>query len=361
MAKRRSPAPPPAELDLDMFEIDTREVPRDQLSPELVHRAPKPCVPGLFPLRSVNLMIGSSTSGKTALALSCLETYIASGTFLDYAVKDGDEPHQCGAIVCSGNWDILFDRIAHMEMDELSNPIKFPVRDWDPGSSETPLETLQRLYGELCHQARQPVYFLFIEGLQYMMEGGGKINDSRAVRDFYYQTLQKFCIEHHVTILGTVGMAKMRKGESYPVLADRVFGSVAWSQEASTLIGIEHTRLDLPEEKRPRYRKVRIESKNKSISRLLYVDFDEQHRLVIMDPSTQNSDSPTFAALDNKLDKAKHGTEWGKDEFLAWADELGVVFRTVERWIASRASDDLGMLEKVGNTRTRKYRKPLQN
>lgn len=341
-------------------EIETRERHQSAEEPQPRHPPRRAAVPGLFSRRSINLLIGSSTSGKTLLALSQLENYVTSGSFLNHQLPADHLPDQCGAIVCAGTLESLYNNITSMDLETLSDLTRFPIRDWDPSSGETPLETLERLHDALGKASRQPIHFLFVDGLQLMLEGSGKVNDPRAVRDFY-KLLQQFCLDRDVTILATIGTAKMRRGESYPLLADRVYGSTVWAQEAETLIGIEQVRLELPEERRPKYRRLIIQPKGRVRSQVIYADFDDQGRLLVIERTADDTDSPIYSDLDGLLDKAAPGTELTKDALLAWGETLGASGRTVERWVASRCDESLGMLEKLGNNRTRTFRKPFCN
>jgi hypothetical protein len=357
-------------LDL-LAEIDTRELPQlpepgsghdsRAANPASAPAPPHPTVPGLFARRSINLVIGSSTAGKTPLILSQLESYLtaADHSFLGYPLPAGQPPDQCAALVCSGTLDSLYARIAAMELEALADPVLFPIRDWEPTSGETALDTLNRLYSQLCRAARQPVRFLLIDGLQLMLEGTGKVNDPRAVRDFY-RLLNQFCLNHDCTILGTVGMAKMRKGECYPLLADRVYGSTMWSQEADTLIGIEQTSLHLDVSQRPSYRKITVNPKFRN-GQNLWVDFDEHGRLELVDLKIEDAENTFYAKLDAILEKAPSASQWTRDQFNTIGDSIGASGRTLERWISSRCHESLGMLERHGGTRNRTYHKPQVN
>ena len=350
-----------------LAEIDTREKPEvTELPPGAVAPArqldpARATVPGLFARRSVNLVIGSSTAGKTPLVLSQLENYLMADdhAFLGYPLPADQPPDQCAAIVCSGTLDSLHRRINGMQLEALSDPVLFPIRDWEQLSGETALDTLYRLWNLLTRAARRPIRFLFIDGLQLMLEGTGKVNDPRAVKDFY-KLLNQFCLNRDCTVLATVGMAKMRKGEYYPILADRVYGSTMWAQEADTLIGIEQTSLHLAEEVRPKIRRVILQPKAHA-ARRLWADFDECGRMVMVDNQINDAENTFYSKLDAVLEAAQPGQAWTRDELNVIGDSVGASPRTLERWISSRCHESLGLLERQGGTKNRTYHKPQVN
>lgn len=353
-------------LDL-LAEIDTRESPPPEPQPISAistarQLAPaRDTVPGIFARRSINLVIGSSTAGKTPLILTQLESYLTAEdhNFLGYPLPADQPPDQCAAIVCSGTLSGMHNRINALQLEALSDPTRFPIRDWDPITGETALDCLYRIYDLLSHAARQPIRFLFIDGLQLMLEGTGKVNDPHAVRTFYRQ-LNQFCLNRSCTILATIGMAKMRKGDYYPILADRVYGSTMWAQEAATLIGIEQLDLAKPVQLRPTARRLEVQPKAHT-PQTLYVDFDDRGRLELIDYRTQDKESAFHSALDNILAAAPTGSVWTRDDLNVLGDSVGASGRTLERWITSRCHDSLALLERHGGTRNRTYRKPQVN
>lgn len=314
-------------------------------------------LPGLFKSRSVNLLIGSATSGKTTLMLSELERYVSSGEM--FGIRLSGPAKQAGMIASSGNLDGTIDKILNMRLENLRNPIMFPVNEWSPGESEEPLHTFERIYREMCTCAQKPVHFIYVEAIQMMMDSSSKINDPKAVTQFF-TSLNQFCLEHDLTIIGAVGQAKMRQGERYPLLADRIYGSIMWGQMSKTLIGIEQIMLHIPEERRPSARKVTIQAMD-SRPRVMYYDFDGESRLNPVIYDEPDEEASAFGRLDAVLNNMQAGQEASKEEFSGWGEELGISLRTVERWISSRTSDDLGMLERVGSTRKRTFRKPTVN
>lgn len=344
-------------------EIETRD--RNPGSELMTYPRRRPTIPGLFPRRTVNLLIGATASGKTALVLTQLESYLASGQFLGYQLAPEHEPDQCGAVVCSGTLESLYDRILALELDILSDLSRFPIRAWDPQTSETGVaDTLTRLYDELTVAARRPIRFLLIEGLQLMMDG--KAVDPKATKDFY-NILHKFCMDNDVTILGTVGMPKMKRGESYPILGDRAYGCAVWTAEASTLIGIEACHIELPEEARPTYRRVLLQTRASTSMEILYLSMQEGQgasggavmTVLSYEPDRGRVEPSSEVVLDRLLEQYSVGTEMTKETFRGWGETHGISDRTIERWLQARIM--LGSIRAMGTTRNRRYVKPLPN
>jgi hypothetical protein len=426
-----SPAPAPAPSSsclLTSSLLDTREgaqPPDDTALPSEImlerrRYATRPnrhaTIPGLLPQCSINLLIGSGRSGKTTLLLSQLELYASSGEFLGYQTHPDRLPAQLGCLVASGSLDAIHDRIHAMQLEALADPTVFPVADWEPLPEETLASALRRHHAGLTQAANHPVHLLVIEGIQLMMEGSGKVSDPRAIRDFF-KVFDQFCLDRNVTILATVGQAKLRRGEAYPLLADRVYGSPVWAQESQTLIGIEEMHLHLPEERRPSTRKLVIQPRGLDGPRdeqdqaevasqpaksggpaslgasrtrrqpashtnpastpqkrqlpparprrpVVYADFNEQGRLLLTPTDHAEGESSFFYKLDEKLDLVfaeDPDRALTKQDFVDWADKLDIKLRTVERWLTSRCDDQLGMLERVGGLKNRTYRKPRVN
>ena len=237
----------------------------------------------------------------------------------------------------------------------------FPITYWKPKPESTDIEALEDAYADLCAHANRPVKFILVEGIQLLMTSG-KINDQNAVRRFF-DGLNEFCIKHDVTIIGTVGTAKMKRGEYYPQLADQVFGSILWAHESSTLIGIELTDLHLPVERRTGLRRIILQPQN-GLPSVRYADFDAKSRLMLVDrPEAVEAEkeSPSHVMLDAKLDTIYPGTKISRDTFLQWGEEIGVSTRTVDRWIAIRSDDEIGMLEKIGSGKNTIYMKPIKH
>lgn len=314
-------------------------------------------IPGLLHRQSVNLLVGSPSSGKTLLALSQLEEYAAGKGFLGYPAEGDYTPVQLGVISATRTLNDMLHSVQPFPL--LSSQSVFPIEAWNSGDTEiSELDTLNRIYSKLSETTPQnrPVRLLLIEGIQSLMQTG-KVNDNKQVKDFCIR-LHKFCETRDVTILGTVGTAKMKKGDYYPLLADRVFGAATWAHESKTFLGIEQIDLHRPISLRPSVRRVIIQVPD-GPARVLHVDFDDDGRLKVLTEAVIDEQTATNEALDDRLAQEKDGAVFRRRELDEWGEQLPVPVgaKTVERWIMGRVGE--GFLEKRGHTRSVTYHKPF--
>jgi hypothetical protein len=308
-------------------------------------------VPGLFERQSINLLVGSSGSGKTRLLLSQLEDYAAGKGFLGYPHPENTQPVQLGIITCTRSLNDILHTVAQFPL--LSSQQTFPIEFWNPGASDLEYDALKETYERLSSAIGRPAKFLIIEGLQALMLTN-KPNDSKLAKDFC-SNLHKLCAEKDVTILGTVGTAKMKRGDYYPLLSDRVFGAAVWAQEANTLIGIERTDLQMPVGIRPSIRRVIVQVQD-AREKVLYADFDPEGRLSVVNVEQIDEKASTDAMMDTRLESEKPGTTFKRVQFIEWGEEIGIKETRVKEWISSRIL--LGFLQRQGNTKNVTYLKP---
>jgi hypothetical protein len=314
-------------------------------------------VPELFARRSINLLIGTPKSGRTRLALTHLNEYLSAGKFFDYSLKEGQKPEQVGAITCARTFDDMFYKMSSMGLGALQAAHSFPIEKWDPKACfDDSYTVLDSAYQRLCQHTLTPVKFLFIDGFQ-LLQSSGKVNDQHAVGE-HYRELQQFCENRDCTILGTVGTAKMKSGESYPLLSHRVMGSAQWTESANTLIGLAVLDTNLPAVRRSAWRELTIQASG-SRDRTLYMDFDTDGRLWPKIRQQEAAESTMDAELDRVLELMKPGEQFGRRVVMDWAERLKISPRKADEWIASRL--ELGFLEKKGNTTSTVYWRPLTN
>lgn len=312
-------------------------------------------VPEVLSRSSIIILVGASFSGKTSLIVPQLEDYAAGRGFLGY--KPGDKPEQCGAIVCGQTVDDLFKVVRNEQFPHLCAHKAFPIVMMHHKDDQTDMEALKQAYDSLNEGANSPVRLLLIEDMQGLM-ASGKLSDPRSVSDLLYD-LRRFCMAYNVTIIGTVLEAKMKTGESYKSLAAKVYGAVKWAQESSCLIGVEEDGTG------SRHTIRRVDIWPRGCARIVrYADFDQFGHLRLLDrpdPTTTAKENPTYVMLDTRLMAHRPGTEFSKDEFLKWGEDLGVGQRTIERWLGMRCDPDMGWLIRIGNTQSLTYQKPFEN
>jgi len=306
-------------------------------------------------------MIGSGGSGKTKLILNQFNEYAAGRGFLkhshagttDAQREQQPQPVHMGAILCTRTRDSFSDQVAKYPfLDARPN---FPYALWVAAEKHDEYDAIVAAHEQLSRV--QPVKLLLIEEIQSMMSNY-KPSDPKEVRRLC-RALQQFCVAKDVAILGTVPTAKMKRGEYYPKLADRIYGSVTWGQEAESLIGVEESDLHLPFAKRSMRRRVIVQPQDQA-REILYADFDSDGRLGLIDVDVpMEEESQTRMELDTRLEGAAAGGTFTRSELDEWGDSLStpVSPRTVQRWIESRV--EIGLLGVRGATRSLVYFKPL--
>jgi hypothetical protein len=314
-------------------------------------------IPGLIPRRSINLVIGPAKSGRSSLLLPQFNSYLASHQFLDYPLDTDQRPEQIAALLCQRPIDWMMHKTRSLKLEALTYPSLFPIEYWNgrPGTAWQDTLSLHLDHQTVASQGRRP-RLLYVEGFQMMMPDG-KLNDPGAVNGFL-GSLQEFCTEQDLAIIGTVGMAKMKAGENYPLLQQRVMGSVQWAESASTLIGVQILDANLPASRRSTWREITVMARGDA-PRTLYADFDGAGRLVPTDKPSVAAESQSEQEMDALLAARKPGEQFVRQDFLDWGGIRSLSVRTVDRWIASRV--ELGMLDKKGNTSSTIYWKPTEN
>lgn len=322
---------------------------------------PSDPMPGLISRNSINLIIGSPTSGRTVLALSEFERYLSSGEFFGYQLLAGQQPAQCAAITC-GSLNALHERLKHMAFDRCADPVGFPTTNWEPklDQEETLRDSLYRHYDQLSKCARQPIRFLFVENFQMMMMEKMRVGEIKDVYRFY-EIVNGFLTGCGVALLGTVGQGKMKNGDSYPLLADRIYGSIGWAQGVGTLIGIQPYAFKLAQESRGSARTVTVApSRSRTIS--YSADFTELGRLERVNQELTAEEGTAADKLDVFWDGVEQGVDYSRTEFIELGAGLGAKISSVDRWIRDRSDDFQGVMEKIGtNSKTRRFRKPFKN
>jgi hypothetical protein len=122
------------------------------------------------------------------------------------------------------------------------NPKDFSLIAPRGGDRKLPLLTLLKK----LKKDNPSVEVFFIEGFGSKVPKG-KLNDYDVVANWLLD-LQEFCESEQVTLIGIVHSAKTKEGESYQDPRQRALGSVAWAAYTETMIYIEQTKPDHPED-----------------------------------------------------------------------------------------------------------------
>ena len=77
---------------------------------------------------------------------------------------------------------------------------------------------------------------VFVEGCDMLVEDAGKMQ----VVTPFIAGLREIAEHYHISIIGSVGSPKMRIGEGYASGRDKIFGTIAWSRKAETVVLIQY-------------------------------------------------------------------------------------------------------------------------
>lgn len=332
-------------------------------------------VPGLFKSHSINLMIGASLAGKTQLCLNQLNEYAEGRGFLGYGLEDVPEenpeleaepdpkikprrpilpPVQLGMITADQSFDEAYESV--QKFSSLKDPKKFPIAYLVIHPEETGIDALERVFLGLAGQDK--IKLLFLEDIQALLTDKERATDPTTVRRLY-ERLRGFCLNHDVTILATVITPKMKRGEFYDRLGDRIYGGVTWGQKSSTLIGIyqEITTGGMVIAERH----VQIQTRFGPPG-ALRADFDAEGRLRVvgdLEAAERKQEESKRDQLDSWLKNLPGGTVFTRAELDEWGEEREISERTVSRWLQERTDPTQGFLERIGKGRATKYKKPI--
>jgi hypothetical protein len=192
------------------------EVPRDNGYVLL----PRDKYDGWFPRGSVSLIAGSSGAGKTTLTVDMLvqqrtgNSYLGhKGAGLDYLLLFADRGAR------SNN-----ETLERMGLSSVSPHIEHLPFCWGADA----------VAGILRHiEAQQTIPgVVFVEGADLLVENP---NETPSVAGFL-RGLQQVAEHYNIAIILSVGAPKMKgKDETYSLLRDRVYGSVAWGRTCDTI------------------------------------------------------------------------------------------------------------------------------
>lgn len=287
---------------------------------------PQYLIEKIMPVEEVHLISGPSGSGNTTLMLQLLDDWRSSRECFGFASHPApfylvscDRPatHIEGIMQ---RMNLSPDLIPHFSL--VDSPRRDPMDDY----------TIDIIAKQILRSDSR-IRVLFIDGLSVLCPG--KIIDHTDVGKFL-RAASRVCLQHHLTILGTVYASKSRSGEGYTNPRDRMLGSGAWSAFTGCKIIIEpHERVtqqQLPPST------IHVLSHNVPA---LSFEMEQSPDTGMFSPATLNMYSP----LDQWIITKEEGDIVTTAEIKAVAAQLEISSRTAERWIASQKS--LGTLIQV--------------
>lgn len=327
------------------------------------HHAPaRWLIPNLIAEHSVNLIAGTSRTGKTVLALTMLDDWLTNGSALDYQAISFPSPIRPAALVLDRPVRELQRAITALACEALATPRSFPIVKMDqsilqaasklsPGDSVPANAILQSVRAALPFSPT----FLLIEGIDRLVSN----HLSPLVVSKFLNECHDFCESWDCTILGTIGAVKQKLGEGYVCPIDMISGPPVWGSgvETSIILSLPESSFRLASQPVNLIRRFCIYAPS-CAERLGYLRMTPQGRMELVEP---DSSLPLMARaesmLSQRLDQAPQGKEFSREDFFSWGVEYDISQRSVERWI--RSALELGLLLKLGSTRDVRYQKPV--
>lgn len=357
------PLPPPA-IVIALTTAIFLAIPFQRYSLSSHHAPARWLIPNLIAEHSVNLIAGTSRTGKTALALTMLDDWLTNGSALDYQVASTATRPRPAALVMDRLTRDLQQAITTLDCQALAAPRSFPIIELtqdiqseanrlSQSDSASALAILKTVRDRLPF----PPTLLLIEGID-RLNMGSHLNPQVVSR--FLVECQEFCRTWDCTIIGTIGTMKQKSGDNFLSPIDLISGPPVWGSGVQTVIV-----LTLPEGS------FRLSSQPANLirkfciyvpscrERLGYLRMTDSGRMELLDPDASSGPlaARSESLLSQRLEQEPAGKEFPKSIFLAWGEEYDLSSRSVERWLKSAL--ELGSLLKVGTTRDSRYQKPV--
>lgn len=324
-------------------------------------------VPGLLSRKTFSILCGAPFSGKTALILPAVQSYLQRGEFLGAAAPRHPGPGpdagatqlaRLGYLSCDRSHSAVARMLHGAQLPSLSLST-FPVVSWQawrhsaladlPARAEpAPMSILDTLYQEFAPPRPQ---LLLIEGLQTLMPDG-RMNDNAAVARWCSE-LNHWMDLNDVTILGTTATAKVKGDEKYQQTHDSILGAIAWAQHCHSLLHI--SRLDPEGSQTRKLITMTHEHGEQAVgTQITYYDFDS-HRHLVPTVIPDNWRDQMWM----RLQKIPEGEPITRAEFQLWGKEIGQCsVRLIDDWLAENTLPIGGLLERV---KKGVYRRPYKS
>ncbi len=223
-----------AKWDFERSIVERHMPPTEERVEENAFRYPVPAArqdqEGLFPLGEVSLLGGPSGAGKTTWFLPVLED-IRNGrsvlgrpsVVMDYRVVMHDR--SLGAFLRTA-------RRMNLDDEARERVYRLDRKEQKMAAPEFLTQYILRLLA-----AGEDVRIIFVEGLDMWAPGDiGKMADVQEFLDALGRVAERF----GVSIVGSVGNPKAKRGEEYQLQRDKIFGSVAWGRKVETIVGVQY-------------------------------------------------------------------------------------------------------------------------
>jgi len=288
-------------------------------------------VDAIFPTRRLHIVSGPVGAGKTTLEFQMTRCVLDSAPFLDYATHNSE-----GVVFISADRSRreTHATLRRMDMLDLAPRIKWVFMQELPGDLMPNLELM-------IGQHTRPGQMVIVEPLGYFLRDGqgrmGNPNDYGQVSHFLKKV--KAAIErHNVTVISSLHPSKVKGGDTYAAMREKLLGSTAWAGFTDTILFIEPTEPDDPNSP---YRRLHVLPRNTRAFTLEYMQDPEHGGLFV----------PVEMAkpMKNKLDLAIEAyTEefFSSEDLEQWSVDANISRATAWRWLEQKVRD--GIIERVG-------------
>ena len=266
----------------------------------------------LFPSREVHLIGGPSGAGKTRWLLDIIREWKEGRDIYGYT----SHPQPFLYISCDRSKESV-----QTTLDDLGLDIPFKSLPEDFYQIPKSLAGLEKLF--LLHPN---VRIFFFDAIAVFCS---KPNDYNFVETFL-TGIMRLCKKYNITVFGTTHATKVKEGENFPDVRQRIIGSAAWAAFSDTVCILEKIG---PQDESGE-RKIYILPRNAK-EFAVRLRFDENGRFKqLADPGEAGADFLLDSFLEpGKPFSTKDAIEYGKQKNLSNA--------TVERWLKKRQEEKL--------------------
>lgn len=290
-------------------------------------------IPDIMPACELHLMAGASGSGKTTLAFQLMQTMQEGGEWLGKAIL----PQKSVYIACDRSMDCTKRTMARVGIPFDMVPI------YGLADSPSVLDINSYMVKVLAEHPDTKV--IWIDGLASRVPGG-KLNDYDTISRFLLR-LTLFAKTHGITLIGLVHATKVKEGEKFKDIRQRILGSAAWASYAETIIVVEAGDPENPEDDQ---RIVLVCVRNGKGIKQTY-RFDTGGRLV--ECASAQEQIQEFV-LDSRIPEI--GTVFTTKDAIQWHAECGQSDATAERWLKAHVVKQT--FERVGRGQYKVVRQP---
>lgn len=279
----------------------------------------------IFPANEIHLVGGSSGTGKSTWLIQFLHSLSLGLPCFGYPAH----PVEWSYVSCDRSWPGV-----NRTLDRIGLPIdrsRFHTRRGlvTPGQKAS--------IDEIVNWCKTPL--LILEAMSLLMPiGRGRDMSTYGHVGEWLEYVADLCERKKVTIIGTVHSPKVREGEKYPDIRQRVLGSVAFAALVETIILIERVSADIADPGRVLYLLPR-----NAPQRAVHYKVDEAGRFF---PVLAPAESTSNAILDSVIESLEPGAIFESEALIVRAEARGIKKSSVYNWLKRQV--EAGAIQRMG-------------